>query len=124
IAPLTQSQSFGIDDGNHRPVRRIASLREKRCARLRVRRGFAENPRKCLAKTALRFKAAAVACFVDAATVPHLAQGYTHSACAMISLKSHSVMPFELTSRGRWIDRQRTQLLVFKSSVRRALHFR
>ena len=41
----------------------------------------------------------------------------------MISLKRHSVVAFELTSRGRGIDRQTRQFLVGEPSVRGAFDF-
>src|SRR5262249_12663949 len=68
--------------------------------------------------------AATVAGFVDAAALPHVIQSETHSARPMISLKGHSVVAFELTARGRGIDRQRRQLLVCKASARGALDLR
>src|SRR5205823_13931618 len=123
IEKLKQSQTFLISDGDHCSQRCIDSLRKNRCARLRVRRGIAKNFRKGFSETALRFKTAAIACLIYAAALPHLAQGETHPARAMISLKRHPVVAFELTSRGRGIDRQPRQFLVSEASARGAFDF-
>src|SRR5262249_16907703 len=113
-----------VSDGDHRSEGRIDSLRKKRCSSLRIGRRFAKNPRERFSKTALRFKTAAVARFVHAAALPHLAQRKTYPARAMISLKRHPVVPFELTPRARGINRQRRQLLVCQPTARRALDLR
>src|SRR4029078_3864922 len=123
VDKLEQPQAFVIRNRYHRSERRIDSLRPKRCTSFWIRRGFAKNPGERFAKSALRFKPAAVSRFGPPAALPHLAQGETHPARAMISLKRHSVVAFELTSRGRGIDRQRGQFFVCKPSAGRALHF-
>ena len=121
VDKLEQPEAVVISDGDHRSERRIDSLRKKWCTPLRIRRGLAKNPRKRFSKTALRFKTAAVARFLHSAALPHPAQGETHPAGAMISLKSHSVVAFELTSCGRRIDRQCRQFLVGEPPARGAL---
>src|SRR5947208_9108805 len=71
--------------------------------------------------TALRFKTAAISRFIHATAFSHLAQSKPHPTRAMISLKSHSVMPFKLPARGGWIDRDRCQFLVRQPTAGRAL---
>ena len=124
VDKLEQAQTFVVSRGDHSSQGRIDSLRKQRRARLRIRWRFAKNLRKRFSKTALRFKAAAVSRLFHAATLPHLAQRKAHSARAMISLKGHSIMPFELTARGRGIDRQRRQFLVCEPPARGALDLR
>src|SRR4051794_31775467 len=41
----------------------------------------------------------------------------------MVSLKRHSIMTFELTPRGRWIDRQGSQLFIGQSAAGSTLDF-
>src|SRR5213079_440161 len=100
VDKLEQPEAVVISDGDHRSERGIDSLRKKGGARFCIRRGLAKNSRKRFSETALRFKAAPIARFIYAAALSHVAQGETHPARPMISLKSHSVVAFELTSCG------------------------
>src|SRR4029077_9765302 len=53
----------------------------------------------------------------------HVAQCRSDAPRAMIRLKSHSIMAFELSPCGRGINCQRRQLLVRQPTTRRTLYF-
>src|SRR5436190_1951937 len=123
VDKLKQTQPFIVRDGDHRTQRRIDSLREHRRPRSSSCGWFTKNPCECFAKTAFRFKTAAVSRSIHATAPAKFAQSKTHPARAMISLKCHSIMPFELPTRRGWIDCHGRQFLVRYASVRRALNF-
>src|SRR6267143_1478096 len=107
VRKLEQTQTFVIGNSDHRAERRVDSLRKQRTTRYgspEAGWGFTKNLRERFAETALRSKTAAISRCIHATAVTHVAQGQSHSARAMISLKRHSVMPFELSPRGRRIN--------------------
>ena len=99
IHKLKQAQTFIVRDCEHRSERRLDSFGKQAALFLRHRRWFTENPRESVAKTAGRFEAAAVLRFIYRTTTPDLAERKSHPPRAVISLKRHSVMPFELPPR-------------------------
>src|SRR5439155_23504842 len=112
IDKLEQPQTFIVRNGDHRAEGSLNSLGEQTTSRLRSCRRFAKNPCECFAKTALRFEAAAISRFIHACAFLHLALRQAHPARAMISIKGHPIMSFELSLlRGR-IDRQRVNLYI------------
>src|SRR6266404_114070 len=123
VDKLEQTQPFIVRDSDHRAQRRIDSLHEHRRPRSGSCGWFTKNLCECFAKTAFRFKTAAVSRSIHATAPAKFAQSKTHPARAMISLKCHSIMPFELPTRRGWIDCHGRQFLVRYASVRRALNF-
>src|SRR5438552_17299183 len=107
IHELEQAKAFIICNGEHRAERGFDALSEQTALCLRRRRRFTENSSECVAEPALRFEAAAISHLVHPLALLYSAQCATHSSGAVIGLESHSVMTLELSSCGRWIDRQR-----------------
>src|SRR5262249_49020461 len=121
VDELQQAQTVVVGNSDHGAERRVNSLRKQRCARLRVAWRFAKNFSECFAKAAVRLKSTPVSRFVDATALPYAGQGKAHPACAMIRLKCHPIMAFELSPRCGWIDGKGRQLLVGQSPARRSL---
>src|SRR5262249_39926768 len=99
VDEFEQAQALVVRDRDHWPERRIDSLCKQRCMRLGVCWRFAKDLGECVAKTALRFKAAPVSSLIHAIALSPVAQSKTHPACAMIRLECHSIMTLELSPR-------------------------
>src|SRR5947208_7221058 len=83
VDKLEQAQAFVVRDGDHRAKGRFDSFGEQSCLRLRCRGRLTKNFRERFAKTALRFKTAAVTRFIRATAFSHLAQSKPTPARAM-----------------------------------------
>src|SRR5215471_1669203 len=99
VDELQQAQTLVVGNSDHGAERRVNSLGEQRCARLCVAWRLAKNLCECFAKTTFRLKSTSVSRFIDAAALLDPGQGKAHPACAMIGLKCHSIMAFELSPR-------------------------
>ena len=75
IDKLEQAQPGVIGNREHRAKRSLNSFRKQPALSFRRGRGFAKNFRKRVAKSALRFKAAAVADLLHPLALAHFAQG-------------------------------------------------
>src|SRR5437870_1975244 len=104
---FTSPSLFIIRNGEHRAERGFDALSEQTALCFRRRRRFTENSSESIAESALRFESAAISHLVHPLALLYSAQCATHSSGAVIGLESHSVMTLELSSCGRWIDRQR-----------------
>src|SRR5262245_39069285 len=100
VDEFKQAQTLIVRHRNHWPERRIDSLRKQWCMRLSICWRFAKNLCERVAKTTLRFKAAPVSRLFHTIAFPHLAQGKTHPARAIVRLERHSIMTLELSPRG------------------------
>src|SRR5207249_7497431 len=77
-----------------------------------------DEPTECLTEAASRFEAVVELYIEHGVSFPHAGQSKTHAARAMIGLKSHSTITFELPASRRWFDPTRLEIDVAQSLTR------